>query len=99
MRLAGTAKEYSSSAIAQETRIAFQSGQSWPYFKCPYQAKVMKIFEAISRKTVLIGLPSFRQAVDWAWLHRLSCSCLFAYDGWLSFMGSVLPRFRLQRFR
>jgi hypothetical protein len=55
MRLAGTAKEYSSSAIAQETRIAFQNGQSWPYFRCPYQAKVMKTFDSNYRKMVLIG--------------------------------------------
>jgi hypothetical protein len=40
-------------------RIAFQSGQEWPYFKCPYQAKVMKQFEQISRKMVLMGLLLF----------------------------------------
>src|ERR1035441_3231316 len=29
-----------------------------PYFKCPYQAKVMKTFEKISRRMVLMGLDS-----------------------------------------
>src|ERR1022692_1600744 len=38
--------------------IALQSGQPWPYFKCPYQAKVMKTFDRISRKMVIIGLDS-----------------------------------------
>src|ERR1700685_1654998 len=55
-RLAGTARQYSSSAIAHETRIAFQSGHAWPYFRWPYQAKVMKTFEIHRRTTVLMTL-------------------------------------------
>jgi hypothetical protein len=35
------------------TRIAFHSGQEWPYFKWPYQAKVMKTLDEISSRTVL----------------------------------------------
>jgi hypothetical protein len=42
--------------MAHETTIAFQSGQAWPYFKCPYQANVMKTFDRTSRRTVFIGL-------------------------------------------
>src|SRR5580704_1511101 len=54
-RLAGTARQYSSSAIVHETRIAFQSGHAWPYFRWPYQAKVMKTFDMHRRATVLMA--------------------------------------------
>ena len=32
--------------------MAFHKGQAAPYFKCPYQAKVMKTFEKTRRRTV-----------------------------------------------
>ena len=41
--------------MAQETRIAFHSGQACPYFRWPYQAKVMKMFDSINRRMVLMG--------------------------------------------
>src|SRR5579872_4922040 len=53
-RFAGTARQYSSSAINHETMTAFQMGQSWPYFRCPYQANVMKTFDKTSSRMVLI---------------------------------------------
>jgi hypothetical protein len=59
MRLAGTAKQYSKPAISHETRMAFQSGQSWPYFKWPYQAKVMKTLEQVRRSIVVMVVNNF----------------------------------------
>jgi len=43
-RLAGTIKQYSKKAMPQLIRITFQSAVPW-CFKCPYQAKVMKVLE------------------------------------------------------
>jgi hypothetical protein len=54
MRLAGTWKQYSKNAIAQLAAIRRGSG-ALRYFKCPYQAKVMKILEIVSRTMVVIG--------------------------------------------
>src|ERR1700730_5624579 len=53
MRLAGTWKQYSKKAMPQLARMTFQSA-SLRYFRWPYQAKVMKIFEMVSRRTVRI---------------------------------------------
>jgi hypothetical protein len=79
---------FSSSATAHETRIAFQSGQSWPYFKWPYQAKVMKTFDKTSRRMVLMGLDSeivYRvsgsQAVDQSARRRLGQDSGDSADG------------------
>src|SRR5215472_7654201 len=51
IRLAGTWKAYSGSAISQLTRITLQSGnprnRRWPY-----QAMVMNVFEQMSSRTV-----------------------------------------------
>jgi hypothetical protein len=59
-RLAGTARQYSNSAIAHETTIALQSGHSCPYLRCPYQANVMKTFEIHRRIPVVMALaPEF----------------------------------------
>ena len=57
---AGTCREYSASAMPHEKRMTPMSGQ-WvemfisDSFRCPYQAKVMKIFDPISRTTVMNG--------------------------------------------
>src|SRR5690242_9788731 len=51
MRLAGTWKQYSPSAINQLTRTASTIGAD-RCFRCPYQAKVMKVFETSRRMTV-----------------------------------------------
>jgi hypothetical protein len=51
MRFAGTWKQYSKKAIPQLTRITFQSAEV-RYFKWPYQANVMKIFEMVRRTIV-----------------------------------------------
>src|ERR1700726_2701564 len=53
MRLAGTWKQYSKKAMPQLARMTFQSA-SLRYFRWPYQAKVMKIFEMVSRRIVRI---------------------------------------------
>jgi hypothetical protein len=42
---------YSKNAIPQLTSVTFHSGTFW-YFRCPYQAKVMKTLEISSRKIV-----------------------------------------------
>ena len=49
--MAGTWKQYSKNAMPQLTTTTFHSG-CCSYFKCPYQAMVMKIFEQIRRKIV-----------------------------------------------
>src|SRR5690606_27629662 len=48
-RLAGTIRQYSKNAIPQLTRITANSGEDL-YFRCPYQAKVMKMLEAVSSR-------------------------------------------------
>jgi hypothetical protein len=55
MRFAGTWKQYSTKAIPQLTRITIHKGESL-YLRCPYQAKVMKMFEIVSNKIVCIAL-------------------------------------------
>ena len=57
MRLAGTWKQYSASAIPQLIRIMAINGSDWNHFmdtnfKCPYHAKVIKTFDSMSSKTV-----------------------------------------------
>src|ERR1700681_2848895 len=54
MRLAGTWKQYSKKAMPQLARITFHSA-SLRYFRWPYQAKVMKIFEIVSKRMVRMG--------------------------------------------
>src|SRR5690606_41147438 len=56
-RLAGTIKQYSKKAIPQLMRITFQRAVSW-CFKCPYQAKVIKVFEINSKIMVRIQIGS-----------------------------------------
>src|ERR1700682_6810779 len=51
MRLPGTWKQYSKKAMPQLARMTFQSA-SLRYFKWPYQAKVMKMFEMVRRRIV-----------------------------------------------
>src|SRR5258708_39461298 len=64
-RLVGPAMQYSISAIAHETSIAFQSGQSWPYFRWPYQAKVMNTLDPNNSRLV-IGNPFIDQAAPFS---------------------------------
>src|SRR6267378_6891335 len=51
IRLAGTWKQYSKKAIPQLMTITFHSA-TLRYFKCPYQANVIKTFEMVSRRIV-----------------------------------------------
>src|SRR5271154_618246 len=53
IRLAGTCRQYSKKAIHQLTRITFHNATS-RNFRCPYHAKVIKMFEPISSKIVHI---------------------------------------------
>src|SRR5260370_15388400 len=53
MRFAGTWKQYSRKAISQLTTIAAIRGDR-RYFRWPYHAIVMKIFEQIRSRTVFI---------------------------------------------
>src|SRR5690349_3526671 len=50
MRFAGTASQYSKNAMPQLTITAIQSAVVLN-FRCPYQAKVMKTFDATSIST------------------------------------------------
>lgn len=57
IRFAGTCKQYSKKAIPQEMRMTRISGQPSEMciscsFRCPYQAKVIQIFEPISNRIV-----------------------------------------------
>ena len=57
MRLAGTVRQYSKKAMPHEKRMTRISGQSVEIFislsfRCPYQAKVIKMFENTSITTV-----------------------------------------------
>src|SRR5687768_18297754 len=53
-RLAGTMKQYSKKAIAQLTSTTFQSAACL-CLRWPYQAKVMKTLEMVSRMAVFMG--------------------------------------------
>src|ERR1700760_41890 len=53
IRFAGTCRQYSNRAIDQLTRITFQRGTS-RYFRCPYQANVIKMFDPMSNRMVHI---------------------------------------------
>lgn len=52
MRLAGTCKRYSNSAIPQLTSAATYQGEDARFLRCPYQANVMNTLLAISSNTV-----------------------------------------------
>jgi hypothetical protein len=61
IRFAGTWKEYSNNAIPQlikiiATRLKFLNQFIWPNFRCPYQAKVIKVLDTMRSKTVRIPL-------------------------------------------
>src|SRR5687767_14335558 len=60
MRLAGTCSRYSNSAMPQLITAATYQAFPFRLLRCPYQAKVMKMLERISRPTVLsrIGMRS-----------------------------------------
>jgi hypothetical protein len=45
---------YSNKAIPQDTAIAMYNAELLTCFRCPYQAKVIKILLAVSNKTVWI---------------------------------------------
>jgi len=49
--LAGTWKQYSNNTIIQLSRITVKRG-TLRYFKWPYQANVVKIFEMVSSASV-----------------------------------------------
>src|ERR1700730_12862272 len=51
MRFAGTWKQYSKKAIPHLTKITFHKA-SLRYFKCPYQANVIKILETVNSSMV-----------------------------------------------
>src|ERR1700726_338376 len=58
MRFAGTWKQYSANAMSQLTVIAANSGV-WRYFRWPYQAMVMKIFEHKRSRMVFMAPESY----------------------------------------
>src|SRR3569832_373416 len=67
IRFAGTCSKYSNRAIPQLTRAAIYQARWLRLFRCPYQANVMKTFEAKSSKTVFVmtgtgySLPRLRE--------------------------------------
>lgn len=54
IRFAGTCKQYSKKAIPQLITMTKNNGEDL-YFKCPYHAKVIKIFEQTNKKMVVAG--------------------------------------------
>src|SRR5450432_3514314 len=83
MRLAGTWKQYSKKAMPQLARITFQSA-SLRYFRCPYHAKVMKIFETVSRRIV-------RTVVESSFVEFNSCKACgkYRFSGIRSICGAA----------
>src|SRR6266704_7157552 len=79
MRIAGTWKQYSKKAMPQLTTTTFHSA-SPRNRKCPYQATVMKMFEIVSSRIVLIplGYPSLcaLSASQALGRKRTSASCI-----------------------
>src|SRR5271170_4788671 len=55
MRLAGTCKQYSPKAISQLMTMTLNRG-AWRYFRCPYQAKVMKMLERVRSRIVVMQI-------------------------------------------
>ena len=53
MRLAGTIDMHSNSAMPQLMSAAINHGLSERFFRCAYQAKVMKQFDAIGMTVVV----------------------------------------------
>src|ERR1700719_3108715 len=53
MRLAGTWKQYSANAVSQLITMTLNSG-AWRYFRCPYQAKVMKMLDSVRSRIVVM---------------------------------------------
>ena len=60
MRLAGTWIRYSNSAMPHEISAAIHHGRSLRFFRCAYQAKVMKTFDTASSSAVCRGRPACR---------------------------------------
>jgi hypothetical protein len=67
IRFAGTIRQYSKKAIPQLTRITVISAVSLN-FRCPYQAKVMKMFEARRRPMVTSGVDRFGIGPSGCWI-------------------------------
>src|ERR1700740_644987 len=61
IRLAGTWKQYSKKAMPQLAMMTFQRA-SLRYFRWPYHAKVMKIFEMVRSRMVRTNPPRERDA-------------------------------------
>src|SRR4051794_750494 len=58
IRFAGTWSTYSNSAMPQDTSAATYQGFAERSFRCAYQAKVMKTFDAASMSAVSPNTPS-----------------------------------------
>src|SRR5690349_10710023 len=67
MRLAGTCSRYSNRAMPQLIRAAMYQARLFRLFRCPYQAKVMKMFDSTSRPAV--------------WKKTGICMLVEAFDG------------------
>src|SRR5690348_3923345 len=66
MRLAGTCSRYSKSAIPQLACAATYQGRPERFFRCAYQANVMKTFDPISSSVVgtTAGIPLSSRASE-----------------------------------
>src|SRR6185437_10199530 len=66
MRLAGTCSRYSNKAIPQLASAATYQGRSERFFRCAYQANVMKTFDPISSSVVgtTAGIPLSSRASE-----------------------------------
>jgi hypothetical protein len=58
IRLAGTWKQDSTKAIPQLSTIVTHKDES-SYFECPYQAKVMKMLDTVSKTVLCMDLFSY----------------------------------------
>lgn len=59
IRLAGTCNRYSNNAMPHEINAAIHHGLLVKFFKWPYHAKVMKMFDKINRPAVCTAMGRF----------------------------------------
>ena len=71
IRFAGTARQYSKKAIAQDARIARMTGRPFIIRRCPYHANAIMVFDA-QRSSVVRRIFGMAVVVGWDGCLRLS---------------------------
>src|ERR1700733_12593662 len=104
MRLAGTCRRYSKSAIPQLASAATYQARPLRFLRCAYQANVMKTFEPIRSSVVdaIAGMAEFyhdAQVIlrEWATLTLSKQPILSATNGGSDPSGRIVPPLRRSR--